>query len=288
MRRVAFGLLTYFEFFVLALAFVPLMALVALLAKDDPGRRVRGRWMRRFGRLTGACAPPWRFSVEGRAPATIDRRPFVVVANHLSTADPFLLSKLPWDMRWVAKEELFRQPVIGWLMRCGGDIPLRRGERASVEDMFRACRETLAAGVSVMLFPEGTRSPDGLLQSFKDGAFQIAIEAQVPVLPVVVQGTRECRPKGSLWFGEARAVARVLEPIPTAGMTVDQVPKLRALVHARIAAELRKMAEGAAPAAGSPPIGLGSLISARKSTRQRSASAVVDPRADVGEGPQSR
>ncbi|WP_373047806.1 lysophospholipid acyltransferase family protein [Vulgatibacter sp.] len=218
MRRVLLGIYTYAEFFLAALLFVPVLGLVALLHRGDPACRIRGRWMRRFGRFTSALTPLWRFSVRGEAPPGIrEGRAFVVVANHESTADPFLLSWLPWDMRWVAKVELFRLPLIGLLMRAGGDIPLRRGSRESAEEMLEACRRTLAAGVPVMLFPEGTRSPDGNLLPFKDGAFRLALEAGVPILPVALAGTRNCRPKGSLWFGDARAVAQVLEPIPTEG-----------------------------------------------------------------------
>ncbi len=241
------GLYTYFEFFLLALVFLPIMGLVALFTgKRDPGRRLRGQWMRRFGRVTSACTPLWRFSVEGEKPAGIDRESFVVVSNHQSTADPFLLSWLPWDMRWVAKQELFRQPVTGWLISLGGDIPQRRGERESVVEMFDECKKTLAAGVSVMLFPEGTRSPDGKLQAFKDGAFQLAIESQRPILPVALTGTHACRPKGSLWFGKAKAVARVLEPVPTQGLTLADLPKLKEQVRERIAAELATMEAGRA------------------------------------------
>jgi len=246
-RHALLGLYTYAEFFLVALAFVPVMGLVALFAKDDPGRRLRGQWIRRFGRVTSRLTPLWNFRVEGEAPADIDRRGYVVVSNHLSTADPFLLSFLPWDMRWVVKREIFKQPVMGWLVRFGGDIPLHRGQRDSVAQMFKECRETLKAGVSVMVFPEGTRSPDGRLQAFKVGAFQLAIESQVPVLPVVVSGTRECRPKGSLWFGEARAVARVLSPVGTVGLTVADVPRLCDQVRDLIARELERMAK-AAPA----------------------------------------
>ncbi len=235
MRRAALGLYTYFEFFVMAVLFVLPMGLVALFSKKDPGMRVRGRWMRRFGRTTSALTPLWKFRVEGQKPAGIERESFVVVANHQSTADPFLLSSLPWDMRWISKEELFKLPLIGWLMRFGGDIPLRRGERSSVEKMFDECRRTLAAGVSVMIFPEGTRSPDGKLQPFKDGAFQLAIETQRPVVPLAVYGTRACRPKGSLWFGSATAVVRVLEPVSTAGLTLEELPKLKAQVREQIA-----------------------------------------------------
>ncbi len=252
MRRVLLGLYSYAEFFLLALLYLPLMAVAVLLAKKDPGQRVRGQWMRRFGRLTSALTPLWRFTVEGEGPKDIGSRPYVVVSNHQSTSDPFLLSWLPWDMRWVAKEELFKQPITGWLLKLGGDIALRRGERASVEEMFRECHVTLKAGVPVMLFPEGTRSPDGEVKAFKDGAFQLAIEAQVPVLPLVVHGTRACRPKGSLWFGDADAVAKVLEPVSTAGLTVADVPALREQVRARIVEALAAVEARTATKAPAP------------------------------------
>jgi 1-acyl-sn-glycerol-3-phosphate acyltransferase len=229
------GLCAYVTFFLSALVFLPVLGLVTLVTLRDPTRRIRGRWMRRFGKTTSSLTPLWRFRIEGPRPPDIDHRAYVVVSNHESTADPFLLSWLPWDMRWVAKESLFKLPFLGWLMRLGGDIPLRRGDRTSVGQMMTMSARTLAGGLSVMLFPEGTRSPDGQLGPFKDGAFQLAITAQAPILPVVIAGTRQCRPKGSLWFGQARAVARVLEPVPTIGLTIDDVARLRERVRARIA-----------------------------------------------------
>lgn len=242
MRRAVLGLYTYFEFFLVAVLFVLPMAFAALLhGKKDPGMRVRGRWMRRFGRTTSSLSPIWNFRVEGQKPAGIDSESFVVVANHQSTADPFLLSWLPWDMRWISKESLFKLPLLGWLMRSGGDIALKRGERSSVEAMFEECRKTLAAGVSVMIFPEGTRSPDGNLQAFKDGAFQLAIETQKPIVPLAVYGTRACRPKGSLWFGQAKAVVKVLDVVPTKGLTVADLPKLKEDVRERIGAAVKEL-----------------------------------------------
>jgi 1-acyl-sn-glycerol-3-phosphate acyltransferase len=169
------------------------------------------------------------------------KRGYVVVANHESTADPFLLSFLPWDMRWVAKEELFHLPLIGWMMRFSGDIPLKRGDRGSVALMMQEARSALEHGISVMMFPEGTRSPTGELGRFKDGAFQLAVEAGAPVLPVAVAGTRACRPKGSLWFGEARAIARVLDPIPPADGGPEAVAKLREEARHRIQAALPEL-----------------------------------------------
>lgn len=225
MRTVIYGLWTYLEFAVLALVFVPIMGFYTLFRRRD--LRGRGAWMRRFGRMCARVTPIWRFRVEGEAPGDVKRRAYVVVANHESSADPFLLSWLPFDMRWVAKVSLFKLPVIGWLMRLGGDIRLLRGNGDSVREMLAEARETLDAGLPVMIFPEGTRSPDGALQRFKDGAFQLAIDAGVPILPLAIEGTRACRPKGSLWFGRATATVRVLPPLSTDGMTRAELPKLR-------------------------------------------------------------
>ena len=218
MRRAVLGVFTYVGFAILLLAWLPILGIVTLLDRRDIRRR--GRWMRRFGRVSARVAPQWRFRVEGRPPADIDRRAYVVVANHQSTADPWLLSSLRWDMRWIAKASLFRAPVIGWLMRLGGDLEVVRGQGASVKAMLAEARATLARGMSLMIFPEGTRSPDGELGRFKDGAFELAIASGAPILPVVVDGTHRCRPKGSWWFGEADAVAKVLPPIPTTGLTM--------------------------------------------------------------------
>lgn len=221
------GLFTYAEFALCVTAFLPVMALSSLRHRADPTQRVPGRWMRRLGRTTGRLTPLWTFQIDGEPPADISTASYVVVANHESVADPFLLSWLPFDMRWVAKEELFKPPLTGWAMRFGGDIPIRRGQGDSVRAMLDECERSLAAGISIMMFPEGTRSKDGDLLPFKDGAFTLAIRAQVPVLPIALAGTREMRPKHSRWFGKAHARARILSPIPTRGLTLDAVPTLR-------------------------------------------------------------
>jgi 1-acyl-sn-glycerol-3-phosphate acyltransferase len=241
MRRSILGVYTYLEFFLSVFGFLLPMAVAAVLYRNQPGRRVRGRWMRRLGRFTSRLTPLWRFSVDGTPPADVMEKPYVVISNHESEADPFLLSWLPFDMRFIGKEVLFKLPVIGWAMRLGGDIPLRRKDKESVQRMFEECHRTLEAGVPVMIFPEGTRSPDGELLPFKDGAFQLAIQAQVPLLPVAVSGTRQCRPKGSLWFGDARARVRILEPIPTAGLTLEDLPALREQARACIGAAVKEL-----------------------------------------------
>lgn len=235
-RDLAVGVYSFFEFGLCTAAFLPIMALSHRRHRDDPTQRIPGRWMRRFGRTTTHLSPVWRFRVEGEGPTDIGHRAYVVVANHESTADPFLLSHLPWDMRWVAKQEIFNLPVIGKLMTYGGDIPLRRGQKDSVVEMFAECRRTLEGGMSVMMFPEGTRSKDGKLLPFKDGAFELALDARVPILPVALAGTRDCMPKGAKWLGTANAVARVLPVIPTEGLGKEDLSTLRERARDAIAA----------------------------------------------------
>ena len=217
------------------------MAVSSRIHRGDPTQRQPGRWMRRLGRAASALTPLWKFVIEGKAPADILEKPYVVVANHESTADPFLLSWLPWDMRWVAKEELFKKPFTGWAMGWGGDIPLRRGDGESVRAMLDECKRSLDAGIPIMMFPEGTRSKDGALMPFKEGAFDLAIRAGVPVLPIAIAGTRQMRPKGSKWFGRARACAKVLEPIQTKGLAKDDVSDLAKRSHAVISEALAEL-----------------------------------------------
>lgn len=251
------GLYSYAQFGACALAFLPIMGLAWHRNRHDPTQRIPGRWMRRLGRFTCGLSPIWSFAVEGDAPQDIHRRGYVVVSNHESTADPFLLSHLPWDMRWVAKQEIFDLPVLGRLMKYGGDIPLRRGDRASVVAMLAECRRTLAHGMSVMMFPEGTRSADGSLGPFKPGAFELALSARAPVLPIAIAGTRECRPKGSPWFGYACAIARVLPPIELDEVGGTDAALLAEQARARIAEALPDLRTRVAEAnrlRASPPL----------------------------------
>jgi 1-acyl-sn-glycerol-3-phosphate acyltransferase len=229
---------TYLGFAACMVAFLPVVAAACVRHRDDAVPRVPGRRLRQMGRVATRLSPIWRFHVKGRAPADIRSRAYVVVSNHASNADPFLLSHLPWDMRWIAKEELFKVPVVGWLLKMSGDIAIRRGDGDSIRKMLAEAKETLDGGLSVMIFPEGTRSRDGRVQRFKDGAFKLAIDAQVPVLPIAIDGTRDCMPKKSMGLGRARAHATILEPIETAGMGPSDLARLREMARARIATAL--------------------------------------------------
>lgn len=217
------------------LLWVPWLALVyAATARRDPGRYAVGRWFRRAAVVVSWLNPLWHFRTTGvRIPDP--RRPYVAVANHESFADIFLLSHLPWEMKWLSKEAIFKIPFMGWMMRMAGDIAVRRSDAGSRAQALEDCRDRLGKGVSVMIMPEGTRSTDGQVQRFHDGAFRLAVETGCPILPIAVAGTRDALAKGSWVIGRADAVARVLPPVETATLSLDDVPALRERVRAMIA-----------------------------------------------------
>jgi 1-acyl-sn-glycerol-3-phosphate acyltransferase len=212
---------------------IPLMAVVRLITLSDPGRYAVGYLFRRIGPVMATLNPLWRFRTSGTPPPD-PRRPYIVVSNHESFADILLISHLPWEMKWLSKAELFRVPVLGWLMRLAGDVPVRRGEGRSAVEALQRCRVLLKQRVSVMIFPEGTRSPTADMLPFKDGAFRLAIDSRVPILPLAVSGTGTALPKHGWLFGRSKAEVRVLEPIETAGLTVKDAPRLRERVRERI------------------------------------------------------
>jgi 1-acyl-sn-glycerol-3-phosphate acyltransferase len=213
---------------------LPLMAVVRLVtAPFDRGRYWVGYLFRQVPTVTVALNPLWRFRCSGAMPAD-PRRPYVVVSNHESFADILLISHLPWEMKWLSKAELFRLPVLGWLMRLAGDIPVWRGFGSSAIEAMAKCRDTLSNKVSVMIFPEGTRSTKQELLPFKDGAFRLAIDAGVAILPLAVYGTATALPKHDWRLGVTSAEVRVLPPVETAGLTVEDVPALKARVRQMI------------------------------------------------------
>jgi 1-acyl-sn-glycerol-3-phosphate acyltransferase len=160
--------------------------------------------------------PLWRLRIQGR-----DRLPWhgaaVLVANHASLADILVLFALFRPYKWVSKQEIFQVPVIGWNMRLNGYVPVVRGSGASVRRMMDRCDRLLGAGSPLMIFPEGRRTSDGTLQSFKDGAFELAVRHGVPVFPIAVHGTREALPrKGLILRTHIRARIEVLPPLAPA------------------------------------------------------------------------
>lgn len=226
------------------LLWLPMLALVRLVTLPfDAEAYWAGLLFRKIGVVTATLNPLWRFRVSGVMPVN-PRRPYVVVSNHESFVDILLISHLPWEMKWLSKVEILRIPVLGWNMRLAGDVPVERGTRKSAVQAMRRCAEILKRRVSIIIFPEGTRSTTEEMLPFKDGAFRLAIDAGVPILPLVVRGTGTALPKHGWRFGRSDAEVRVLEPVETEGLTTRDVEALRNRVRDIIEAARLEMRGG--------------------------------------------
>jgi 1-acyl-sn-glycerol-3-phosphate acyltransferase len=170
----------------------------------------------------------------------LDRRAnYVFVSNHASYMDiPALLSTLPHQFRFFAKKGLYRIPFLGWHLRWAGHLPVDRSNaRASLKSMSEGARIISRRHLSVLLFPEGGRSPHGL-RDFKEGAAYIAIKAGIPLAPMAIVGLRELLPMGSIHIRGGRAVVKVGNPIPTAGLKPDARGEITGRLYQEIAALL--------------------------------------------------
>jgi 1-acyl-sn-glycerol-3-phosphate acyltransferase len=149
-------------------------------------------------------------------------RYYIYMSNHQSNFDiPVLLAHIPGQFRWLAKAELFRIPIFGRAMRGAGYISIDRFNRPSAFESISAAAEKVKAGVSVMIFPEGTRSKDGRIRSFKKGGFILAVDAGVPIVPIIIRGTRTIMAKGNLRIRSGDVSLEIKEPIATVGCTRD-------------------------------------------------------------------
>ena len=234
--RAVHSALAWAALLLLIVVWLPLLAVVRLLDRD-PAHYTTGRLFRFLGGLMTRVNPAWRVTRTGALPSD-PRHPYVVVANHQSNADIPVISTLPWEMKWVAKASLFRLPVAGWMMRLAGDIPVDRGDMRSRAEVVRRAKSVLAQRCSVMFMPEGTRSKDGRVRAFQDGAFRLAIEAGVPVLPLAIDGTAGALPKHGWRFGEVDVRLHVFDPIPTAGLALTDAPALRERARQAIVAQI--------------------------------------------------
>jgi 1-acyl-sn-glycerol-3-phosphate acyltransferase len=195
--------------------FVVAVVLWIVTTPFDRQRRVNHLWACTWASLYAYWYPGWKVRTIHRARIR-SNTPYVLAANHTSLADIVLLFTLFKQFKWVSKRENFNLPLIGWNMWLSGYIPLVRGNAGSTQRMLERCRELLRNGMSIMMFPEGTRSKDGRVQVFKHGAFTLAKEAGAAVVPIAIHGGHALIPKhGSTFAASAELTVEVLEPIPS-------------------------------------------------------------------------
>ena len=195
------------------LCFVVAVVLWIVTAPFDRQRRINHLWSCSWASLYALWYPGWKVRTLHRD--RIQRgQAYVLAANHTSIADIVLLFTLFRQYKWVSKRENFKLPFIGWNMWLSGYVPLVRGDSSSTKRMMDACRRLLERGMSIMMFPEGTRSKDGKVQPFKHGAFTLAKDANVPVVPIAIHGGHLLIPKhGKTFAAAADLTVEVLEPM---------------------------------------------------------------------------
>lgn len=191
--------------------------------------------------LLSFLMPIWKIHITGRGKA-INGTTYVIISNHQSILDILLMNCLRYKYKWISKIENFKVPVIGWYLRMADYITVDRGDEESKAEMMERSLNCLSAGTSIMIFPEGTRSHDKEIGFFKRGAFQLAIQANVPILPVLIDGSGGILPKHGMIFGRRqKVVIRVLDPVNPGEFTTDNPDILALKLSMKMKSELNDL-----------------------------------------------
>jgi 1-acyl-sn-glycerol-3-phosphate acyltransferase len=209
-------------------------------------------WAHLVGRFWGNLNL-WAAGVKVRVKGfeNLDRRhAYVFLSNHQSLFDIFtLLGKLRVQFRWLAKEELFRLFILGPAMRAAGYVPIDRTDRKKAVESLQQAAERVKNGTSIVIFPEGTRSPDGVLQEFKKGGFLLAIKSQQSLVPIAISGSHHVLPKRGDYMIHPGVIDVTIDmPISTAGLTVKDNDALMQTVREAIRRHLTPEERGPMPA----------------------------------------
>lgn len=176
----------------------------------------RNKWAHFFAsqwaKIIVNLTPGWNVLVEGKNNIPTDKK-FILVANHESMTDIFVMYFSGLQFRWLSKASVFKIPFIGQAMYASGYIPIERGNKDSHKHALERSAEVIRTGIPMFYFPEGTRSRGGVLKKFKTGAFKLANDTGASIVPVCIQGTRDLLLKGSILPGNANVTIRFLPPI---------------------------------------------------------------------------
>jgi len=166
------------------------------------------------------------------------------MSNHQGNYDIFaLLGHLTYQFKWLAKKELFSVPFLGWTMAAVGYISIDRGGTRDTVEAMKEAAQRIRDGMSVVIFPEGSRSPDGSIQPFKKGGFTLAIKSKVPIVPVAISGSRDIIPKGKLAVSPGEIRIRVDHPIETENCALKDRDWLMKKVRETISKNFRAIAQ---------------------------------------------
>jgi 1-acyl-sn-glycerol-3-phosphate acyltransferase len=205
-------------------------------------RRIGGAWSRLLLRVL-------RVEVRVSGAAHLPSGPALYAANHGSMLDIFIVfGHLPVDFRIVYKRSLSLLPLVGWAIWLGGHIPIDRGNAFRARRSLRAAAQRIRSGTSVVVFPEGTRSPDSSVRLFKRGSFSLALEAGVPVVPVSLAGVKAVVPKGLASLRPGLVLVGISPPVPVEGRTANEVEAFAEEVRRLVAAGCETLSRQSGPA----------------------------------------
>jgi 1-acyl-sn-glycerol-3-phosphate acyltransferase len=196
------------------IVFFPLTFIVWLIVLPFDRNRTVTHWMLIYQTIIiSHLIPVWKIKVENRKKA-VPGTTYVIISNHQSILDILMINSLRYRFKWISKIEVNNMPILGWYLKMADYLSVDRGDKDSKEKMLGEAYNCLKNDISVMLFPEGTRSRDCQISFFRRGAFQLALSARKPILPVLIEGTGGILPKHGLIFGGFhRIIIRVLDPV---------------------------------------------------------------------------
>jgi 1-acyl-sn-glycerol-3-phosphate acyltransferase len=224
--------------------FFPLSFLVWMLVYPfDHNRVVIHWWLVYEFCLLSKLMPVWRIEIEGGNKA-LKNTPYIIISNHQSLLDILILHCLRYRWKWISKIENSKIPFLGWYMLMAEYIYVDRGNKDSKAEMMGKCEQNLRKGISILMFPEGTRSKDKEIGPFKLGAFQLALMTDKSILPVVLDGTGGILPKNGLLFtGKSNLKIRVLDPVHPGTFGTANPEELALKFRNLMVDELQKMRE---------------------------------------------
>ncbi len=188
--------------------------------------------------------PWWQITIENREKLKRNKT-YIIISNHQSMLDILVLFRLLAHFRWVSKSEIFKIPVVGWIMTLNNYIKVNRGDKKSVMKMLEKSKKVVASGISILIFPEGTRSRNGNLQQFKDGAFILAADTRTGILPVIINAVSgNLARKGIFIMNKLSVKVRILDEIPYSASENTDIDKIKTRIHGIMNAELRKIRNG--------------------------------------------